>query len=234
MALGRVVSPSDIKRVRSDGSSLDKGESLESLIKKRVNKDSSYQKYKEGLGAFFGGDKPLPDHIREHLQDAHGAEEAGVVPLDEPQKEAGADKKKRVRRRKNGGMTPARAEGKERKRRIVTQEDPQSVALASIRKANSPREVKAAVDGFFASGYDLPKEIDLLSKVLGHSDDVVLARVLITLREMELHSETKGGPLLKTRLENVSLLTGSSDVRGLCSDIMNELKNTPPVVEDER
>jgi|GEM_PF-1110892 len=230
MALGRTVAPSDIKRVRTDGSALESGQDLESLIKQRANKNSKYEKYKEGLSAFFGGGQELPEHLREMLQDAPGAEEAGVMPVD---KEAPkAEKKKRTRRRKKGGITPARAEGRERKRRIVAQEDPAVAALNNIKKANSPREVEAAVNAYLELGHDLPEDVELLSKVLGHSSDDVLTKALDALTAMDLNDETKGGALLKTRLKNVALLTASSDVRGLCADVEEQLKQPAPQDEE--
>ena len=94
------------------------------------------------------------------------------------------------------------------------------VLIEAIRKATSPREVKASVDALLARGQPLPKDAEVLGKALSHADDAVLEQALSGLKELIVEGSFKGNPtLLKTRLKNVALLSSSSLVRELCADV---------------
>ena len=118
-----------------------------------------------------------------------------------------------------------KAEKKEEPRRRVVAATTEDIVLAdAIRKSSSPKEAQNAVDALLARGFALPKDADVLGKALGHQEDSVLEQALAGLIEVISDGSFKGNPtLLKTRVKNVALLSGSSTVRGLCNDLMAKL-----------
>ena len=178
--------------------------------------NSPYERYKQQLHAFFNGDKPLPDHLKDMLATRPGAGDHGFAEEEEAAaaaaeaKQAGAKKK---------------AEKKEEPRRRVVAASAEDIVLAdAIRKSTSPKEAQVAVDALLARGFPLPKDADVLGKALGHKDDGVHEQALTGLIELINDGSFKGNAtLLKTRVKNVALLSSSSSVRDLCNDLMTKL-----------
>jgi hypothetical protein len=183
---------------------------------------SSYERYKQQLHAFFNGDKPLPDHLRDMLATRPGASDHGFEPGEEP-----APVETKAPPRKNGKKTATRdavVADDANRRRVVAAAADDLVLIEAIRKATSPREVQASVDALLARGLSLPKDAEILGKALGHADDAVLEQALTGLKELIVDGGFKGNPtLLKTRLKNVALLSSSSSVRELCADVGGRL-----------
>ncbi len=201
-------------RVRMDGTRAETSDDKPAPSSRPTN--SPYERYKQQLHAFFNGDKPLPDHLKDMLATRPGAgdhgfaeEEAAAAAAVEA-KQAGAKKK---------------AEKKEEPRRRVVAASAEDIVLAdAIRKSTSPKEAQVAVDALLARGFPLPKDADVLGKALGHKDDSVLEQALIGLTELINEGAFKGNPtLLKTRVKNVALLSSSSSVRDLCNELMAKL-----------
>ncbi len=216
----------EVTRVRMDGSSEKtnkRDDELEAMVAKRAKKSSAYEKYKQQLHSFFDGETALPENLRDILSTRPGAEEHGLVPA-EPEKEA--PKKKAPKKSKGArarGQKSDQADGTKRRRMVAGPGSDYKEKVEAIRKANSPREVSAAIDALKEGNHALPEDIDVLSKALGHSDDAILEEALNGLLAVEVGPETKGANLLKTRLKNVALVTGSSDVRALCDDVQSAL-----------
>jgi hypothetical protein len=180
---------------------------------------SSYERYKQQLHAFFNGETPLPDNLRDMLATRpgasdHGFEESEADLAEAAAKNAKADKKSK----KSKGPAPKEDDGA--RRRVVAANAEDVVLIEAIRRASSPREVQSSVDALISRGFSLPKDAEVLGKALGHPDDNVLEAALTGLRDVIVEGSFKGNPtLLKTRLKNAALLSSSSSVRELCAEI---------------
>lgn len=202
-------------RVRMDGTRAETSDDKPATPSARPG-NSPYERYKQQLHAFFNGDKPLPDHLKDMLATRPGAGDHGFA-----EEEAAAAAA--VEARQAG--VKKKAEKKEEPRRRVVAATTEDIVLAdAIRKSSSPKEAQNAVDALLARGFALPKDADVLGKALGHQEDSVLEQALTGLIEVISDGSFKGNPtLLKTRVKNVALLSGSSTVRGLCNDLMAKL-----------
>ena len=95
--------------------------------------------------------------------------------------------------------------------------------VEQIRRANSPREVEAAVDALRSKGASLPKgDAEVLSKALGHGNEDVLAEALRGLVEID-KAQIKSASLLKTRVKNVLLLASTAEVKELGHKLLQRL-----------
>ena len=187
------------------------------------NGGTSYERYKQQLHAFFNGDKPLPDHLKTMLATRPGAADHGFAADDDAADAAPAADPSAVRKGRAAKAKKPDADDAQR-RRVVAGSAEDVVLADAIRKASSPREVQAAIDALLARGYPLPMDADVLGKALGHSDDGVLEKALEGLVALVAEGNFKGNPtLLKTRLKNVALLSSSSSVRSLCTDLTTRL-----------
>lgn len=212
-------SPGDPARVRTDGTSASPDANKPGG--RTGGSNTSYERYKQQLHAFFNGDKPLPEHLKDMLATRPGATQHGfgdeivddgTPPPDIDTIEAPAAKK---------GVEPPKNEPR---RRVIPASAEDIVLAEAIRKAQSPKEACVAVDAFIARGYSLPRDADVLGKALGHSDDGVLEQALSGLCGLVDEGSFKGnGTLLKTRVKNVALLSSSSSVRDLCTQLIAKL-----------
>ncbi len=224
----------EVTRVRTDGSSTNSGgrrDDLEAMVAKGAKKSSAYEKYKQQLHSFFDGDTPLPENLKEMLSTRPGAEDHGLAdeegeapkaksaPKRAPKK--AADAKEKGARSK--GARSSQSDGTKRRRLVSGPGSDYQEHVDAMRRAQSPREVIAAIDALKGSKHPLPDDVELLSKALSHSDDAILEEALRGMIAAEIGPEAKSAGLLKTRLKNVALVTGSSEVRSLCSDVENAL-----------
>lgn len=194
---------------------------------------SSYERYKQQLHAFFNGDKPLPENLRDMLAtrpgaSQHGFDEDEVAAADAAAAEsaAAAAPKKPRKSSVTRSNRPASADDDASRRRVgATSSADDLLLIEAIRKATSPREVQASVDALLAAGLPLPKDAEVLGKALAHADDSVLEQALSGLRDLVLEGAFRGNAtLLKTRLKNVALLSSSSSVRELCTEVSGRLQ----------
>lgn len=200
-------------RVRTDGTAGSMNEKSD-VPKKPAS--TAYERYKQELHAFFNGEKPLPDHLKDMLATRPGAADHGmeaatpsgeVEVLDEPKKAARAEK----------------VDDKKAPRRVINGPSDEVLAIVEqIRRANSPREVETAVDALRAKGAALPRDAEVLSKALGHGNEDVLAEALKGLVEID-REKIKSPALLKTRVKNVLLLASTGDVKELGAKLLARL-----------
>ena len=185
--------------------------------------NTAYERYKQELAAFFSGQKPLPDHMRDLLATRPGAAEHGfVAPEGEEGEAEGAAPVKA--KKKNGDDGAAKDAGAEKKaRRVINGPGDDVLALVeAIRRASSPREVEATVKALRDKGAPLPKDAEILSKALGSGDEDVLVEAMQGLLEMDM-KDIKSPTLLKTRVKNVSLLASRAELKELCASMMKKL-----------
>lgn len=208
--------PGDPARVRMDGTSASP-DATKPGGRASGGSSTSYERYKQQLHAFFNGDKPLPDHLKDMLSTRPGAGQHGfgdeVVDDDSPKPNIDTLE-----------AAPAPKKKEEPRRRVVAATAEDIVLAEAIRKATSPKEAQVAVDALLARGFPLPKDADILGKALGHSSDDVLEQALTGLCALVDEGSFKGnGTLLKTRVKNVALLSSSSSVRERCTELMGKL-----------
>ncbi len=198
-------------RVRADGTT---GASRDDELPRRPA-NTAYERYKQELHAFFNGEKPLPEHLKDMLATRPGAAEHGIAEPEQAPAAANGNAAKKP---------PARAEADPgKKRRVINGPSDEVLAIVEqIRRANSPREVEAAVDALRAKGAALPKDAEVLSKALGHGNEDVLSEALRGLVAID-KAQIKSPSLLKTRVKNVLLLAGTSDVKELCQSLLARL-----------
>lgn len=208
-------------RVRTDGTRAEPNE-LDERVKARVAQNSAYEKYKASLHAYFNGDQPLPDNLREMLATRPGAEQVFGEEKAETHTAAApvTDKKKAKAGR---GKRSAERDGTERKaRRMVSSSgNDYATLLSAVRKAASPRESEESLNAFRSQGHALPLEAEVLSKALGHSDEELVREALEGL--LRIPEQVKSPRLLKTRLDNVVLMARSSEVKSLCDELKAKL-----------
>lgn len=210
-------------RVRTDGSRNSERDDLEERIRARVAQNSAYEKYKASLHAYFNGDAPLPDHLRDMLATRPGAEQVfGEEEVAQARANQAGPAPSQKPARSNRAKRPERDAGERKTRRIVTGRGDDYAALVdAIRKAGSPRESEQSVNELLARGHALPEDGEVLSKALGHSDEAVIGDALRGL--LRIADEVKSPRLLRTRLDNVALLARSAEVRGLCEELKGRL-----------
>ncbi len=204
-------------RVRTDGTA---GSTKDGdLPKKPAN--TAYERYKQELHAFFNGEKPLPDHLKDMLATRPGAADHGLAD-EAAEAEAKADATKAQAQAKTKTKDSSAKPDKAPRRVINGPSDDVLAIVEQIRRANSPREVEAAVDALRAKGASLPKDAEVLSKALGHGNEDVLAEALKGLVEIDL-AQIKSPALLKTRVKNVLLLASTADVKELGQKLLARL-----------
>jgi hypothetical protein len=201
-------------RVRTDGSKPENATRAEpDANNPQRAASSSYEKYKQSLHAFFNGEKPLPEHLKEMLATRPGAQ-AHMPDMPEAEVETQPAKKSAVK-----------AVPEERKaRRMVAQPGADVAALVdAVRKASSPREIETAIDALKAKGHPLPLDGDILSKALNHPSEDVLTEAMQGLSSVVDDGGVKVTQLLKTRVKNVQLLASSSELKELCQQVSAKL-----------
>lgn len=185
--------------------------------------NTAYERYKKELHAFFNGEKPLPDHLREMLATRPGAAEHGLAQeVTEADADAAPPQVPPARARAPSQETAER--GDKKARRVIQGPSDEILAIVEqIRRANSPREVEAAVDALRSKGAALPRgDADVLSKALGHGNEDVIAEALRGLVDID-RAQLKSPALLKTRVKNVMLLASGVEVRELGQQLLARL-----------
>lgn len=209
-------------RVRTDGRAT--SNSVQDELPRPRPANSSYERYKQELHAFFNGEKPLPGHLKDMLATRPGAAEHGLAEeVAEAEAEAEAEVAARTRAVKKQSVKAQTKEDKKTRRVINGPSEDVLALVEQVRRANSPREVEQAVDALRAKGAPLPKgDAEVLSKALGHGNEDVLAEALRGLVEID-RAQIKSPALLKTRVKNVLLLATTSDVKELGQQLLHRL-----------
>lgn len=189
------------QRVRMDGKSSDSRDL--DITPRSSNK---YERYKRSLHAIFDGKAPLPDHLRIDQKD-----ESDDGCLDNSNQDTrqmpskNTNSRLRSRRLQSAGMS-------------LCQEH-----MSKIASAITPSEINLALDSFFSSGFELPKEEEVLSKALVHRDDSVVQKALISLTDILKKVPSKSPRLLKSRVQNASLMAHTKKTHALCLEALAAL-----------
>ncbi len=197
--LDRFSNALESKRVRTNGSA------GSASPKANQTKNTTYEKYKASLHAFFDGKAPLPDHIRSLAPSA----EAESVPAETPHLPV------------NHEGIKIEKKGVERSsRRLSTACAPTyDVFIEAIKRSTTPDEITRTIDALFEAEHELPADEDILSKGLSHRDEDVVLNILQRLEQLLTTQPVKSSRLLKTRIENAALLTSSSQIKALCKSL---------------
>lgn len=150
----------------------------------KQNSHTSYERYKANLHAIFDGRAPMPAHI----QGLAGAQDPASESKPEiPQAPVEPAAAKAVRRRSVG-------------------QNPYSIFVEALKRASTHDEMQRAVGALKEAGLSLPADEDLLSKVLTHPDENLVAEVLELLEGLFGGHPPKSPRLLLTRLEDAAFL----------------------------
>lgn len=206
----------------------------------KTKSNSAYEQYKASLQAYFNGEKPLPDKIKNLLAEKNSIEAEDALEnasttteqdsAKDTAKDSAKDKDTANQTKEVGSILSSN--GKTRLRKAEDRKnpedsgkiDPSKIYFDSIRKATTPRLAEQAIDEMRKKGFSLPLDAEILSKALNHSDEVVVAEALENLKKLL----SQGGlrvstQLLKSRVDQAALLASSSEVRSLCADVRKML-----------
>ena len=118
-------------------------------------------------------------------------------------------------------LKPSPQPKKNAKKRVCvnTAEVNYSVLLKTIEQASGVQEISTSINTLLLAGYNLPDDENLLSKALCHENEIVAIGVLEKLLVMLPKRKPRNLRLLKSRLENASLLAKDMQVKELCEQI---------------
>jgi hypothetical protein len=199
--LDRFSSAPEGKRIRTNSLS-------GSAFPRKVNqsKNTSYEKYKASLHAFFDGKAPLPGHIRSLATDAVS--------------ESATTKTALVSISKSEAKKTEKEPAERSLRRLSTPRAPSyDVFIEAIKRSTTPDEITRTINALFEADHQLPADEDILSKGLSHRDEEVVLHILQELKQLLTSQPAKSPRLLKTRLENAALLTSSTQIKALCKSL---------------
>ncbi len=97
------------------------------------------------------------------------------------------------------------------------------IFLEAIKRSVTPDEVTRTINALIDSGHQIPMDEDILSKALIHRDESVVLTMLTKLGELLNKNPVKNARLLKTRLENLLLISAASEVKELANTLMQKM-----------
>lgn len=97
------------------------------------------------------------------------------------------------------------------------------IFMEAIKRSATPDEVTRTINALLGAGHQIPQDEDILSKALIHRDDSMVLSVLQKLQELLEKQGPKSPRLLKTRLENLLLISPAPEVKAFANKIIKEL-----------
>jgi len=156
----------------------------------------AYEKYKANLNAFFDGKRKLPEHLKQLMPEEESAQE-----------------KPQAQKQSNRPL----------RRRSAAPLFSYEIFLEAIKRSVTPDEVTRTIDALLESGHQIPRDEDILSKAFIHRDESVVLKMLEKLSELLESKPSRNPRLLKTRLENLVLISSGSDIRDGVSQLLSKL-----------
>lgn len=156
----------------------------------------AYEKYKANLNALFDGKTKLPEHLRQLMPGEP------VVPAVDPTPPSNPKSSRRL------SGTPVFG---------------YDIFMEAIKRSATPDEVTRTINALLESGHQIPQDEEILSKALIHRDESMVILMLKKLQEL-LHKQGSKSPrLLKTRLENLLLISPTPEIKSLVQDLQAKL-----------
>ena len=97
------------------------------------------------------------------------------------------------------------------------------IYMEAIKRSTTPDEVTRTINAFLEAGHQIPYDEDILSKSLIHRDEGMVLTMLQKLKELLQRQEPRSPRLLKTRLENLLLLSPSLELKTLAAELQDNL-----------
>jgi hypothetical protein len=97
------------------------------------------------------------------------------------------------------------------------------IFMEAIKRSATPDEVTRTINALLESGHQIPQDEEILSKALIHRDESMVVSMLQKLKELLDKQGPKSPRLLKTRLENLLLISPTPDIKVLVKDLQTKL-----------
>lgn len=96
------------------------------------------------------------------------------------------------------------------------------IFMEAIKRSATPDEVTRTINALLEAGHQIPPDEDILSKALIHRDDSMVLSILQKLQDLLRKQGPKSPRLLKTRLENLLLISPTTEVKSSANNIIKE------------
>ncbi len=157
----------------------------------------AYEKYKANLNALFDGKTKLPEHLRTLMPG-----EPIMPPAPLPVKPANPKSGRRL------SGTPVFG---------------YDIFMEAIKRSATPDEVTRTINALLDSGHQIPQDEEILSKALIHRDESMVVSMLHKLKELLDKQGPKSPRLLKTRLENLLLISPTPEIKKLVHALQTQI-----------
>lgn len=97
------------------------------------------------------------------------------------------------------------------------------IFMEAIKRSATPDEVTRTINALLESGHQIPQDEEILSKALIHRDESMVVSMLHKLQELLDKQGPKSPRLLKTRLENLLLISPTPEIKILVRDLQTKL-----------
>ncbi|MEI6806088.1 MAG: hypothetical protein WCK49_06230 [Myxococcaceae bacterium] len=97
------------------------------------------------------------------------------------------------------------------------------IFMEAIKRSATPDEVTRTINALLESGHQIPQDEEILSKALIHRDESMVILMLQKLQELIEKQGPKSPRLLKTRLENLLLISPTPEIKTHVRDLQTRL-----------
>lgn len=97
------------------------------------------------------------------------------------------------------------------------------IFMEAIKRSATPDEVTRTINALLESGHQIPQDEEILSKALIHRDESMVISMLQRLQELLDKQPSKNPRLLKTRLENLLLISPTPELKTLVLSLQTRL-----------
>lgn len=97
------------------------------------------------------------------------------------------------------------------------------IFMEAIKRSTTPDEVTRTINALLDSGHQIPQDEEILSKALIHREEAMVIQMLQKLEELFQKQLPKNNRLLKTRLENLLLISPTPEIKKLVHGLQEKL-----------
>ena len=97
------------------------------------------------------------------------------------------------------------------------------IFMEAIKRSATPDEVTRTINALLEAGHQIPQDEDILSKALIHRDESMVVSMLHKLQDLLEKQVSKSPRLLKTRLENLLLISPTPEIKKLVAELQTKL-----------
>ena len=97
------------------------------------------------------------------------------------------------------------------------------IFMEAIKRSATPDEVTRTINALLEAGHQIHQDEDILSKALIHRDESMVVSMLHKLQDLLEKQVSKSPRLLKTRLENLLLISPTPEIKKLVAELQTKL-----------